>query len=287
MTVHALSFDVENWYDGNLHRQYLKGADDRRVVAETESVLALLERHGVKATFFVLGTVARDHPDLVRAIAAAGHEVGCHGWDHTLVSKATPAALLADLTAARALLRDLSGQAVAGFRAPSWSIDRGALDWAPAAVAAAGFSYDSSVFPFAAGLYGVAGAPLTPWRHRLAGGGSLPEVPPAVARIGPLKIPFGGGLYWRVLPRRLLELLFRRAKSPACFYLHPWELNPNRPPLSSRLPMAARVALTWRTAAMAGLLDALLSSFHFAPITTVYADDFAEGVGTGAADPLV
>ena len=284
MVSHVLSFDVENWFDGNLHRRWTGrlgetgAATGDRLPAEVDAVLSLLsEAGGVKATFFVLGSVAAAHPEVVRRLADGGHEIGCHGMEHDLVREVTPVRYLEGLRRARGLLQELSGQPVAGHRAPSWSIDR-RVPWAVAAVIDAGFSYDSSVFPARTPLYGEPSWPAEPFWLATSAGKHLLELPPAVLRLGPLSLPYGGGLYWRVLPFALVHLLLRRASSPRVTYLHPWELNPEPAgPLPAGIPFAARAALHWGVKHSRGRLRRLLSALGF--------QEFRAVVGSLSADP--
>lgn len=268
MVNHILSFDVENWFDGNLHRRWTgrPGAVDDRLPREVGSLLDLLRGSGdVKATFFVLGSVAQAHPDVVRRIAAGGHEVGCHGMEHELVRETTPTRYLDGLRRARALLQDLSGQPVEGHRAPSWSIDR-RVPWAVEAVIEAGFTYDSSVFPARTPLYGEPSWPAVPFWLVVLDGRRLLELPPAVRRWGPLTLPVGGGLYWRLLPPGMVRVLLQGANRPQVTYLHPWELNPQRAaPLPPGLPPVARLALHWGVRRARGRLQGLLAHFDFQP----------------------
>lgn len=270
MIRHALTFDVENWYDGNLHNKEYRGPKDGRVEAETQAVLALLSECGVRATFFVLGRVAARFPALVRDLVAQGHEVASHGYDHELVYQQTPERFLTDLIRSRSLLEDLAGQQVRGYRAPSWSMTAATMTWAPAAVARAGYQYDSSVFPMRTPFYGIDDAPIRPWAHMLNDGGHLPEFPPAVADLAGLRIPFGGGIYWRLIPEPLLRWFLDRTSEPLVLYLHPWELNPKRVPVGNGLPFIPRMVLTTRVTSARNLLRKMLNRYTFAPIHEVY-----------------
>jgi polysaccharide deacetylase family protein (PEP-CTERM system associated) len=263
---------VENWFDGNLHRRwtYQPERHDTRLLSETSALLELLEGYHVQATFFILGTVARDHADLVRRIAGAGHEIASHAWTHDVLRDSTPQRYLDGLHRSRAVLQDLSGQPVLGHRAPSWSIDRG-VPWAIEALLEAGFAYDSSVFPMKTPLYGEPGFPTTPcW---LAGrdGTRLLEFPPAVRRFGPLSVPFGGGLYWRLLPLWGVEYLLRHANTPAVTYLHPWELNAEPIALPPALPLMPRLALRYGVRTAGRRFAALLENHSFEPFRTALA----------------
>jgi polysaccharide deacetylase family protein (PEP-CTERM system associated) len=261
MVTHALSFDVEEWYDGNLHRGQVTDRENR-LAAEWEWLLATLADFRVKATFFILGEAAARLPQLVRATADAGHEIASHSYTHELVYQRSLADFAADVRRARALLQDLSGQPVAGYRAPSWSIRRRDLP-ALQALADAGYSYSSSVFPVATGLYGEWGAPVQPYRHDHV---DLLEIPPAV---GPLRVPYGGGIYWRVAPW-LTSGLLGLAREPKVFYFHPWELNPIPAPAGAEISPFARFVLTHGVKKAPRRFSGLLRSATFAPIRDVF-----------------
>lgn len=266
---HALSFDVEHWYDGNLHRQWTwqPTLPGERLQGEVDRLLDLLDRYQVQATFFILGRIALEHPGVVRAIARRGHEVGCHGLEHLMIPDAGVAAYGQGLVRSRGLLQDLSGQPVRGHRAPSWSLDPtdgAAVD----AVLAAGFTYDSSIFPMRTPLYGTGGAPIAPFQLVGQSGGRLLELPPAVARVGPMAIPFGGGLYWRVLPLWLIRMLLRLACRPQVTYLHPWELNPTPVEAPPDLPFLPHLVLRVGTRSAMARLERLIRTFRFVPMAT-------------------
>ncbi|MBI5709168.1 MAG: polysaccharide deacetylase family protein [Candidatus Eisenbacteria bacterium] len=231
----AFSFDIEDWY----HSQLIAGRDRHAhgvtvVRPGTEAILDLLDRHGVRATFFVLGDVIREHPDLARRIVDEGHELGCHGMDHQPVWQLTPGSFRAQLQDFRALVEEAVGAfPVIGFRAPTFSIDRSTA-WALDVLREQGYRYDSSIFPAKVKLYGVHGAPLgiyRPARGDLVAhdpAGDLVEFPVAVNRWGPLRVPVGGGFYLRALPYRVFAGSLDRilAARPVALYLHPREVVP-------------------------------------------------------------
>lgn len=266
MVSHALSFDVENWYDASLIQPWARSIpEDDRVVEEVVRSLDLLEAHGVKATFFFLGRVACKHPELVKRVSARGHEVGCHGLNHDLYRDCRPEQLRDELCRTRLVLQDLSGQPILGHRAPSWSLDR-RVPWAVEAILDAGFAYDSSVFPMRTWLYGDATLPNRPFWLRTPSGRRLLELPPALYRLGPLAIPFGGGLYWRVLPYRAIHALLAASRQDMVTYLHPWELNPAPYPRNLRLPRMARWLSRIGLGRTRSKLERLLSRFAFGPL---------------------
>ncbi len=225
-----LTIDVEEWYHANF-RSMGEQHDERlpsRVEQGVSAILNILANKGGQATFFVLGCVAQRHPKMVERIAEAGHEVACHGWSHTLIYQQSREQFESDIRKARTLLRQLSGQPVVGFRAPSWSITDKSL-WALEILAANGFKYDSSVFPAATYLYGVDRAPTVPYRIALPSGKDLFEIPPSVLDLGGYRLGAGGGFYLRVLPlslQRLAMLSYAKRGAPFVFYAHPREFDP-------------------------------------------------------------
>lgn len=231
----VFSVDVEDWYHSNFRSASAVDAAAlvRRVEDGIDALLSALASAEVTGTFFVLGRVARDHPDLVGRIARAGHEIACHGMDHTLVYEQSPEEFRRSVHEARELLREQSGQDVLGFRAPSWSITNRSL-WAFEVLANCGFRYDSSVFPVANYLYGVDGAPTGPYAIE-AGAAEIIELPPSVLNLGPTRFGVGGGFYLRVLPlalHRYGRRAYARSGHPFVCYVHPREFDPGAWPLT-------------------------------------------------------
>jgi polysaccharide deacetylase family protein (PEP-CTERM system associated) len=223
-----LTVDVEDWYHVNYKTWRPADAPARgRVEINTRRLLDLFAKRSLRGTFFVLGCVARDHPSLVREIAAAGHEVACHGFDHELVYEQGEERFRSAVADARARLQDASGQPVVGFRAPSWSVTRRSL-WALDVLAETGFRYDASLFPFENYMYGLKEAPPAPAWIRTPGGREIFEIPASAFRLGGLRVPHGGGFYLRMLPlwfERLAMRQHRRRGEPSVLYVHPRELD--------------------------------------------------------------
>lgn len=233
--MNALSIDVEEYYHATIFQEAVKGVTtglESRVETSTDRVLELLATHGVRATFFVLGEVGAAHPAVVRKIAAAGHEVACHGYHHDLVSDQTPVTFRAGIRRAKAILEDLGGQPVLGHRAPSFSIGPDER-WAYTVLAEEGFRYDSSMYPIAHDRYGDRAAPRFPYEIWRDGSARLLEFPIGTVRLFGVNLPVGGGGYFRLLPGGLVEAGIRRVNTrerrPVMFYFHPWELDPGQP----------------------------------------------------------
>lgn len=231
----AFSFDIEDWYHSQLIPGPVRHDHGVSVVREgTTLILDLLRQHSVRATFFVLGQVVRQHPDLIRRMLDEGHELGCHGMDHVALWHLDRASFQRELREFRAVVEEaVGGFPVSGFRAPTFSIDR-TTAWALEVLREEGYAYDSSIFPARVKMYGVAEAPVGIYRPDAADlarhdpAGRLVEFPVAVSEWGPLRLPVGGGFYLRVLPftvfRMSLDRILRRR--PFALYLHPREAHP-------------------------------------------------------------
>lgn len=238
----ALSIDLEDWYHPELVRRRIPPDPRPQIVESTGRILALLDRYGVRATFFVLGDVAEKSPDLVRAIRDGWHEIGSHGMSHRPLWELSPREFDAELKAFDRLIREILGEGVAirGFRAPTFSLDD-RTRFALRCLVENGYRYDSSVFPARNYLYGVAGAPCAIYEPGLDdlrdadGGSGLVEFPMTVFEWGRFRIPVSGGLYLRVFPYAVLRRLLGRINKarPFVIYVHPWETFPGTPRVKS------------------------------------------------------
>jgi polysaccharide deacetylase family protein (PEP-CTERM system associated) len=268
--TNVLTVDVEEYYHGMEFTQAL-GADGlsrlpSRVVAETERLLDVLDEHDARGTFFILGTVARRYPRLVREIAARGHEIASHGWNHDLITDLGPERFRLDVRSAKRALEQVSGQPVWGYRAPNYSIRR-ETPWAFPVLSEEGYAYDSSIYPIAHDRYGFPSAPRFPHVIETTEGGGLWEVPVGTARLGGTNLPIGGG-FFRLVPEALVSgaiaSVNRLDGQPAVLYIHPWEFDPDqpRPPMSWLHRFRHYVGI----AGAERKLRALLRRFRFASI---------------------
>ena len=256
--MHNLSgvFPRETWDDCEL-----------RVGDSTRRVLELLDKHHVRATFFVLGYVARKLPGLIRDIEARGHEIGVHGHDHRLLTQLTPDEFEADLVEALDAIRRCGiEQDILGFRAPSFSITD-ATRWALEILERHGIRYDSSIFPIGFHPdYGIPDAPLAPYKLT----DHLMEFPLSCAELLGRRLPCSGGGYFRLLPYWYTRFCIRRCNRqgrPVVFYLHPWELDPGQP--RTMLPWTKKVRHYHNLHKTGKRLDALLGAFEFTTIKEV------------------
>ncbi|RMD80217.1 MAG: DUF3473 domain-containing protein [Gammaproteobacteria bacterium] len=285
----ALTVDVEDYFHVSAFEGRIRPEEwDRwpsRVAANTARILDLLAARGVRATFFVLGWVAERHPELVRRIAAAGHEVASHGYAHRRVSTQDRAAFRADVTRAKALLEDLTGRAVQGYRAPSYSIGPGNL-WALEELQEAGYRYSSSIYPIRHDLYGWPDGPRFPWRP--LGEDGLLEIPITTVELRGRRLPCGGGGYFRLLPyglyRWALERVNGRDRRPGVFYFHPWELDPAQPRPKGLGPKA-RFRHYLNLHRMEERLRRLLRDFRWGRMDEVFLEGAALQDGTPGGAP--
>src|SRR5262249_49784451 len=210
-----LSFDVEEHFRieaaaGLPMDPALKAHYCERLEPSVRWLLDVLGQRGIRATFFVVGEIGRDHADLIRAIFRDGHEIASHSWDHRRVHHLTPEAFRQDLRQTKKVFEDIIGEAVVGYRAPTFSIMRPTA-WALDVLAELGMLYDSSIYPVRHDRYGVPGAPRAPFlaqgRER-----SILELPPALLRFCGLSIPAGGGGYFRLLPLGVMERAIRQVQ---------------------------------------------------------------------------
>jgi polysaccharide deacetylase family protein (PEP-CTERM system associated) len=230
----AMTCDVEDYFQVSAFAPYIDRASwparECRVEANIDRILGVFAAGDVKATFFTLGWIAERYPEMVKRIVAEGHELASHGYGHLRASDQTRAEFDQDIRSSKALLEDLGGQAVVGYRAPSFSIGEGNL-WALEALTEAGYRYSSSIYPIKHDHYGMPSAPRFAFYPN--GPDGLLEVPITTAMMMGKKLPAGGGGYFRLLPYALskwmMEKVNRDDREPTLFYFHPWELDPGQP----------------------------------------------------------
>lgn len=227
----ALTIDVEDYFQVSAFAPHIPRSEwpirECRVERNVASILAMLDDHDTKATFFTLGWIAERYPGVVREIVANGHELASHGYGHERASDQTPDGFYADINVAKLLLEDLSGCEVKGYRAPSFSIGEQNL-WAFECLERAGYHYSSSIYPIQHDHYGMPNAP----RHAHAIGNLL-EIPATTLRFFNRNWPASGGGYFRLMPyglsRWMIERINRVDNMPAVFYFHPWEVDVEQP----------------------------------------------------------
>ena len=274
MIKHHFTVDVEEYFHVSAFEPRVQRSDwdhfESRVTVSVSRLLELLARHDARATFFVLGWVAQRHPEVVRQIARAGHEVASHGWDHARVTEQSPLAFRDSVRRTKHALEQLIGAPVLGYRAPSFSIVPG-REWALDVLIEEGYRYDSSLFPVRRPGYGYAnGRPDPHWLERPAG--RLAELPPTTLRRCGVTLPAGGGAYFRLLPYAVARTAFRdceRRGTPGTFYIHPWEIDPQQPRLD--VPWLTHVRHYGGLGGTLPRLERLLAEFRFTAIAETLA----------------
>ena len=272
----ALTIDLEDYYQVSA---FAKGSSvdhwegfTSRIEQNTEKLLSLFGAENRKATFFTLGWVARKYPNLVRQIADAGHEIACHSDAHHSVYTLTAKQFREDTAQAKKSLEDIAGVSISGYRAPSFSITADTL-WAFAILAELGFTYDSSIFPIKHINYGMPQAPRLPFLVRTSAG-PIVEFPMPTLQLGASRAPIAGGAYFRLLPYWYtswgIKYLNSAERSPACIYLHPWELDSEQPRMNGSLTAKMRHYFGLR--ATEGKFRRLLHDFEFQPMSSFVSD---------------
>ncbi len=275
MVRNALSVDVEDWFHVGAFENVIRREDwpalDCRVERNSDFILQMFDDAGVKGTFFTLGWVAERYPALMRRIVDQGHEVASHGYDHKRVFTMQPADFAADLAKTRSLLEDVTGQAVTGYRAPSFSIDK-RTPWAHEVLGEAGYAYSSSVAPVVHDHYGWPEAPRFAFRPK--GAGSLLELPVTTARFAGRTLAAGGGGFFRMLPYAFSRWAIRQVNAqarPAILYFHPWEIDPGQPRVANA-PLRSRLRHYTNLSVMADKLRRLIKDFEWTTVAQVAAD---------------
>jgi len=273
--TNALTIDVEDYFQVSAFAAHIDRAqwDSRecRVERNVHRMLDMLDRKKTKATFFTLGWVAERYPALVRRIVADGHELASHGYGHQRASDLSESAFYEDVRSAKAILEDLAGVPVQGYRAPSFSIGADNL-WALDTLEKAGYRYSSSIYPVRHDHYGMPDAPR--FAHQIRPG--LMEIPPTTLRVFNRNLPSSGGGYFRLLPyqlsRWMLQRVNQRDAQPAIFYCHPWEIDAEQPRvagigLKTRFRHYVNIGRTERR------LESLLDDFQWGRMDQIFLKD--------------
>jgi len=270
---HAFTVDLEDWYQGIPISPERKSSAERRLSVGTDKVLALLDRHHAKATFFALSVIAREHPETLRRISDAGHDIGSHGLSHDLIYEMSPDRFRDETHRSVRDLEDCIGKPVRSYRAAYFSITKRSL-WALDILTQEGIRFDSSIFPVKTWRYGIPDFSRTPTIIDTPHGPLL-EFPISTRILFGRNIPTTGGAYFRIYPYSLTRANIRAAERenlPVVFYLHPWEIDPAHP----RVRFRARAMLTHyaRLRSTEPKLEKLLSDFRFTTLGEVLADAF-------------
>jgi len=230
-----LTVDLEEWFVVENLRENITFRDwdqkTARIEQTTDRLLELFDSYNVRATFFVLGWIAKKYPRIIYTIAQTGHEIGCHSFQHRRVDTLDREEFARDTNQAINAIAEATGVAPVGYRAPSWSINS-SIPWAFEVLSELGFIYDSSIFPIRHDIYGEPWGPRTVFKMDLANGKSLYEIPASTISIMGKNFPVGGGGYLRHSPYWFTSWMVRRLNRqnrPAVVYIHPWEIDEYQP----------------------------------------------------------
>ena len=278
--TNALTIDVEDYFQVSAFAPHIERSDwdsrECRVERNVDRILALLEEGDTKATFFTLGWIAERYPVLVRRIVEGGHELASHGYGHERVSDLSEAAFFNDIHSAKALLEDIGGVRVQGYRAPSFSIGAGDL-WALDTLQRAGYRYSSSIYPIKHDHYGMPDAPR--FSHQIRDG--LIEVPPTTLRMLNRNLPSSGGGYFRLFPYALSRWMLRQVNcqdhAPAVFYFHPWEIDGGQPRIQG-IGLKTRFRHYVNINRMEPRLGRLLRDFRWGRMDHIFLPEHAQEV---------
>lgn len=276
--LNAMTVDVEDYFHVAAFEKQIQPKDwdslVHRVDRNTRLLLDLFDANNAKSTFFFLGWVAERYPDLVKEVKRRGHEVASHGYAHTKVHQQTPLEFKADASKAKDMLEQLTGSAVVGYRAPSFSINKQS-EWAFEILKEIGHSYSSSTYPVKHDLYGVPDWPQQPYMRKEG----LLEIPmPILERFGK-QLPIAGGGYFRLMPywlsSRLISQFLLEDKMPYMFYFHPWEIDPDQPRVANA-PLKSKFRHYVNLNRMEDKLTRLLTQFNWASLEQVYQQELSQ-----------
>jgi len=269
--INCLSIDLEDWYQGIETIRFSDwGNYESRVIDETHKILSILKRFNVKATFFVLGYIAQEFPELIKEIVRDSHEIAIHGYSHRLVYKQSQKEFEEDIKKAIKAIRDSIDVEISGYRAPLFSITKDSL-WALDILVKNGIKYDSSIYPIKTYLFGIPESPCYPHEINLRDSRKIMEFPPATIRICGKNIPFGGGFFFRFWPyqfiRKALENINKNG-NPAIIYLHPFEFDPDIPRIKG-IPYKRRFTHYHNIKSTEKKFERLLGEFRFSTMSNV------------------
>ncbi len=270
----AFTVDVEDYFQVTAFADKVALSSwherESRVQNNTGALLELLAERGIRGTFFVLGWVAKRHPELVSEIARQGHEIASHGMNHQLIYNQSPAEFREETRSAKALLEDICQRPVIGYRAATYSITQRSL-WALDILAEEGFLYDSSIFPMHHDRYGIPDANPVPHLMETEKGHKLVEFPISVLRYRGLTLPVAGGGYFRIFPYALTRWGLKKLNTLGrqfVFYIHPWEVDPAQPRIADA-GLLSRFRHYYNLSRCRSRLQSLLGDFSFAPLQVI------------------
>lgn len=270
--VQALTVDVEDYFHVSAFEEAIDKSDwknlELRVEKNTYRLLELFESKQAKCTFFTLGWVAQRCPSLIKAIVEQGHELASHGFAHQRATEMTPAQFIADVSQSKQILEEASGQAVIGYRAPSFSFND-SNTWVYQTLTELGFEYSSSTYPIEHDLYGVPHWPRFKYQREEG----IIEIPVPTIRNNDRNTGIGGGGYFRLYPywlsKRRIDNYLNAEKQPYSFYFHPWEIDPQQPRIAGA-SVKSKLRHYLNLSRMEGKIVRLLDDYQWDTMRSVY-----------------
>ncbi|WPC72866.1 XrtA system polysaccharide deacetylase [Vibrio porteresiae] len=269
----AMTVDVEDYFQVAAFEKQIQFADwgkkyEVRVERNTERLLTLFDEHQTKATFFVLGWVAEHCPQLVRRIVEQGHELASHGYAHQRANTQSRQVFQEDVYRSKSFLEQVSGVAVHGYRAPSFSVNPD-NEWVFEVLAEVGFTFSSSTYPVKRDLYGAPDWPRLKYRRPEG----IIEIPLPTNTSTGFKLPIGGGGFFRLYPysmsKYLINQFITQTEQPFCFYFHPWEIDAQQPRMHG-IPLKSRFRHYLNLGQMEKRLTHLLNDFQWDTVSHAY-----------------
>jgi polysaccharide deacetylase family protein (PEP-CTERM system associated) len=272
--VNAMSVDVEDYFQVQaLAGSYSKSDwsdQELRVERNTERILDLFAAQNVKATFFTLGWIAERIPQTIKRIVQDGHELASHGYEHRQIFEQTPDIFRQDIRKTKAILEDIAGAPVKGYRAATFSITQDSL-WAYEILADEGYLYSSSVYPVRHDLYGMPEVPRFAFRPH--GNSRIVEYPMSTLHLAGRNYPGGGGGYFRIFPYAYSRFAINRTNTieaqPYMFYFHPWEIDPEQP-RPDNVGLKSRLRHYTNLSKMESKLERLLREFKWGRVDETF-----------------
>ena len=270
----VLTVDVEDYFHVSAFEKVINKSDwpslEMRVERNTYRLLELFEQKQAKCTFFTLGWVAERCPNLIKAIVEQGHELASHGFSHQRATIMTPDEFCADVSKSKQILEDTSGQAIIGYRAPSFSFNDSNI-WVYEILAELGFDYSSSTYPIKHDLYGVPNWP----RFKYQRPEGILEIPVPTVRKNDRNTGIGGGGYFRLYPyflsKRRIDNYLSTEQQPYSFYFHPWEIDPEQPRVAGA-SIKSRLRHYLNLSRMEAKVVRLLEDYQWDTMRSVYLD---------------
>ncbi len=259
-----ISFDLENWYDSEFVDPEERKNKKDFVIEGLNKIVSLLKKHKTKTTFFVTGKILEKYPEAIKRLHEEGHEIASHNYEHIMLNKLNKKDFENGMNISRELIKKITGEYPKGFRAPSWSISKREF-WVYDILKKLGFKYSSSLFPLNMGLYGSSKFPTSPFNP--ISENNIIEVPIRPFEIIKIRIPFSGGIYFRLLPRRIIKFFIKKINKKnkrVVLYLHPWEFCPDIP--KARTNLIGRIQIYWGLKKNIDKLDYIFSNFQFCPL---------------------